>query len=83
MKFNDLEFKPHQLANKLNVGHALFGMYDNYTQAFYENDGAKVSVIYDGNTYEVLLIEIDGEEVSSMPIKDMSKRQLVSFLNKI
>ena len=83
MKFKDLEFQPHKLRTALTVGDEGFGLYDNHTQAIWEENDAKLSIVYDGNTYEVLLLELDGEKVSSMPIGSMSKRQLVIFINKV
>ena len=82
MKFKDLVFEPHAFRKQLTIGDVGFGEYDNHTHAIWEENGVKISIIHDGKTYQVLLIGIDGKEVSSMPIGNMRAKQVVRFINK-
>ena len=90
MRFSDLKFEPHIKASSLTVADADFGLYEGHTQAIYEDNGVKVSVLFgnqfqsDGkNTYEAMVTEIDGKEVATFPLRDLTKKQLVRFISKV
>ena len=90
MKFSDLIFEPHHRALSSTVGDADFGAWKGHTQAIYEKNGVKVSVLFGDQfqsngktTYEAMVTEINGDEVATFPLRYLTKRQLVRFVTEV
>ena len=87
MKFKDLEFKPHPVSKNM-LDKPIFEEWENHTQAFWEENGVKVSVIFGKmfysngiDTYEAMVTK-GGLDEGEEPVGYLTKNEVEGFINK-